>query len=200
MSIENKLTTIAENEVKVYEAGKKAEYDAFWDSYQNGGNRVQYPFAFYLWDGECFKPKYPIIFGTNVSSQDTFSYASITEVGVDIIVQEGFNIHSAFYDCSNLKTIKKIIITENSTIDNHCFDGCRSLTSIQFVGTLGQSINFQWSPLLDKASIENIFSVLSSSASGKTLTLNKSAKEAAFTGSEWEQLKATKSNWNIVLI
>ena len=41
MSIAEKLTTVAENVPKVYEAGKKAEYDAFWDKYQNNGKRTQ---------------------------------------------------------------------------------------------------------------------------------------------------------------
>ena len=34
MSIAEKLTTIAENEQKVYDAGQKSEYDRFWDSYR----------------------------------------------------------------------------------------------------------------------------------------------------------------------
>jgi hypothetical protein len=180
--------------------GGKSYYDVFWDAYQENGERVQYPNAFYLWDAVCFKPKYPIRFGTNVSSNDTFSYSSITEILVDIIIEEGFNLNPAFYYCQQLHTITKIVISENSTIDNHAFDGCRSLTSIRFEGTLGQSINFQWSPLLDKASIENVFSVMSSSTSGKTVTFNNSAKEVAFTDSEWDALISTKTNWTIELV
>ena len=37
MSIAEKLTAIAENVPKVYEAGQKSEYDRFWDAYQNNG-------------------------------------------------------------------------------------------------------------------------------------------------------------------
>lgn len=46
MSIAEKLTTIAENEQRVYDAGKKAEADLFWDEYQNNGARVDYQHAF----------------------------------------------------------------------------------------------------------------------------------------------------------
>ena len=198
MNIAEKLTAIAENVPRVYEAGKKSEYDAFWDSFQDNGQRTQYPYAFYVWGAKHFKPKYPIIFGTNVSSQDTFSYAGITEVPVDIVVQEGFNMHAAFYYCTQLKTIKKIVITENSTIDNHCFDGCWSLNNVRFEGTLGQSVNFQWSPL-SKASVENIFSVLSPTSSGKTLTLSSGSK-GEFTTSEWNTLVETRPNWNISVV
>lgn len=198
MSISEKLITIAENEVKVYEAGKKSEWDAFWDAYQNYGQRVQYPNAFYVWDDICFKPKYPIRFGTAVSSNDTFSYSSITEIPVDIIVEEGFNLNPAFYYCQQLHTVKKIVISENSTVDNHTFDGCRNLTSIRFEGTIGQSINFQWSPLV-KASVESIFSALSTTSSGKTLTLSSGSK-GEFTTSEWNALVETRPNWNISVV
>lgn len=62
MKIEEKVRTIIENTPKVYEAGKKAEYDAFWDSYQNNGNRKNYRGAFGVgFTPETFKPKYPII-------------------------------------------------------------------------------------------------------------------------------------------
>ena len=61
MSIAEKLTTIAENEQKVYEAGQKSEYDRFWDDFQENGNRTNYLSAFgAMWTKETFKPKYPI--------------------------------------------------------------------------------------------------------------------------------------------
>lgn len=62
MSIENKLTTIAENTPRVYAAGQKAEYDRFWDAYQDSGKRTDYTYAFASigWTDENFKPKYDI--------------------------------------------------------------------------------------------------------------------------------------------
>lgn len=61
MSIAEKLQTIAENEQKVYEAGKKSEYDEFWDEFQQNGNRVNYNSAFGgCWNNKIFKPKYSI--------------------------------------------------------------------------------------------------------------------------------------------
>ena len=64
MSIAEKLTTVAENQQKVYDAGKKSEYDAFWDAYQSNGNRRNYANAFagQAWGCDVFKPKYPIRF------------------------------------------------------------------------------------------------------------------------------------------
>lgn len=46
----------------VYEAGKKAEYDEFWDAYQDYGNRTDYVggFSGVGWTDGFFKPKYNI--------------------------------------------------------------------------------------------------------------------------------------------
>lgn len=75
MSIAEKLQTIAENEQRVYEAGKKSEYDRFWDDYQQNGNRTIYANAFgSCWTENNFRPKYPMrptnaymMFHTNVA-------------------------------------------------------------------------------------------------------------------------------------
>ena len=73
MNTSEKLKTIAENVDKVYkagrsvggydngyEAGQKAEYDAFWDTFQSNGNRTNYSYGFGGdgWTKELFKPKY----------------------------------------------------------------------------------------------------------------------------------------------
>lgn len=50
MSIAEKLQTIAENEQKVFEAGKQAEKKAFWDNFFNNGKRKSFRGAF----GSCF--------------------------------------------------------------------------------------------------------------------------------------------------
>lgn len=59
----DKLTTIAENEQRVFEAGKKSEYDKFWDAYQDYGNRRNYAFAFmgHGFNTHNFFPKYDIV-------------------------------------------------------------------------------------------------------------------------------------------
>lgn len=47
---------------EVYEAGRKAEYDEFWDSYQNGGNRLTLDFFFAGngWYQNTIIPKYDL--------------------------------------------------------------------------------------------------------------------------------------------
>ncbi len=60
MSIADKLQTIAANEQRVFDAGKKAEYDAFWDSFQQNGDRKNYQYAFCGsgWVTKTLKPKH----------------------------------------------------------------------------------------------------------------------------------------------
>lgn len=89
MSIAEKLTTIAENQQRVFDAGRNsggggnwddgynsgysdgrsmgydegqtAEYDRFWDNYQQNGNRTDYTYGFAgAWDRTTFLPKYDI--------------------------------------------------------------------------------------------------------------------------------------------
>lgn len=45
-----------------YEIGKQAEYDRFWDSFQQNGTRKKYFYAFAGtgWNPDTFNPKYPI--------------------------------------------------------------------------------------------------------------------------------------------
>lgn len=46
---------------EVYEAGKKSEYDAFWDAFQKNGNRTSYSGSpFKEWPDAIFKPKYDL--------------------------------------------------------------------------------------------------------------------------------------------
>ena len=78
MTVAEKLQTIAENEQKVYEAGYdngvKTEYDAFWDGYQQNGDRTDCRgmFAGVGWNADTIKPKYDI----NVFSGTYMFYGS----------------------------------------------------------------------------------------------------------------------------
>ena len=62
MSIAEKLTTIAENEQRVFDAGmSKAESD-FWDRIQgDNGTRTIYDFGFKAWRTEYIRPKYKVV-------------------------------------------------------------------------------------------------------------------------------------------
>lgn len=62
MTITEKLNKIAENQPKVFEAGKHSEWSAFWDACQENGHRTSYTNGFCgrSWNDTTFKPKYNI--------------------------------------------------------------------------------------------------------------------------------------------
>ena len=63
MSIAEKTLQLKQDFDDVYEAGKKEQYDDFWDSYQENGTRTNYNYAFYGrgWTNKTFNPQYDIM-------------------------------------------------------------------------------------------------------------------------------------------
>lgn len=82
-------TTIAENEQKVYDAGKKAQYDEFWDSFQDYGKRTNYSqtFANRGWTVENFEPKYDM--------RPTTAYQMFYQLGFNNDEYKSLNLKSA---------------------------------------------------------------------------------------------------------
>ena len=64
-----------------FEAGKQAEHDAFWDSYQNNGDPADYTLAFYggRWSPTVFKPKHPFNCKAAVNMFQKFYWRSSTQ-------------------------------------------------------------------------------------------------------------------------
>ncbi|MFR8974476.1 MAG: hypothetical protein ACLVG9_00545 [Eubacteriales bacterium] len=200
MSIADKLTQIAENEQAVFDAGKKSEYDTFWDSYQENGNKVAYRLAFFGsgWNDTTFHPKYPIKMYKGQQQMQAFYYFRGTHIDVDIDFRAVGNAQ-VFQSASLLKTVSKLIVTDEVTYTNW-FAGCTALEDITIEGTIGNDISFSDCALLTKASITSIINALSGTVTGKTLSIKATAKQAAFTDSEWAVLIGTKPNWTISLV
>lgn len=100
MSIADKLTTIAENVPKVYDAGKKAEYDAFWDAHQCDASGTplkvcRYMFAGNGWHDANFKPKYKM---EPTNAEGMFRYSSC---------QYGLYDNKDKFDFSNCTTLSQ---------------------------------------------------------------------------------------------
>lgn len=187
MSIAEKLTTIAENEQKVYDAGKKAEYDTFWDSYQLRGTLTNYITGFggYGWNNTTFKPKYDI---TPVTGYMMFRTSSIngdfenllSRIGVKLdcskltnsqymfsqtkITRLGIldfrkvtNGYSTFTSSNQLHTIDKLIFSETTHTSSDYFQGCTVLANLTMEGVIAKSFYLQYCPL----TVESMKSVIS---------------------------------------
>ena len=131
--------------------------------------------------------------------QYMFQWAETNHIGVIDMSYMGDRTQGMLGYTYYLHTIDKIIVTERVIFSSDAFSNSTALANITFEGVIGNSINFQWSPL-SKASITNIVEHLSSTATGQTCTFKKSAKEAAFTDDEWSALIANKTNWTFSLV
>lgn len=218
--------------IPTFEDGKQAEYDRFWDAYQENGKRTDYRFAFsgLGWTAETLKPKYDIIpksvqlmframqIPVNISdffeSQgvvlDFSKTTSFAEMVLDsniigfgtVDTRAASNINYAFSTAKNLQTIRLLILKDDgSQLVTAAFNNCPALVDITFEGVIGKSgLNLQWSTKLSKASIESIVGCLSTTTSGLSITLSKTAVNAAFTTEEWTALEQTRPNWTISLV
>lgn len=226
MSIAEQILRAKEDYDAVYEAGKQAESGAFWDKFQDYGNRTNWRngCSGEGWDDENFTPKYPFV---TVDAYMMFTRSKITHLPIEVDFSTAETIQYCFWNCKNLlelpiikatngqlygtfngcnalHTIEKIILPpaerQGSNWFNSAFDNCNSLVSIDFEGVIGQNINFNKSPMLSMASITSVINALSDTTSGRSVTFSKTAKEAAFTADEWAALIATKPNWTINLV
>lgn len=211
MSIAEKLTTVAENVPKVYEAGQKAEYDRFWDIFQENGKRTNYTSAFCYggWTDDTYNPKYTI---RPTSCNQMFigaAYLTDTKVDIDLTHSGGTQKFTIFSSAKQLKTVRKLIVDESNNAHlEKAFMNCTSLENITFEGVVAGNIDLQWSTKLSKTSITNIINVLSTNTTGLTVTLSKTAVNNAFgidvddettwgEGTEYYALRHSKDNWTI---
>ena len=127
-------TAIKENVQKVYEAGKKAEHDAFWDVYQDHGNRTLYRHAFSdkSFNFYNFYPKYDIaptasaenMFYNWPNDDDNvrFSLAErLEECGVTLDISKvtsGNNIFAWTRSIDDFPTLDFTGMTSGSTLTN----------------------------------------------------------------------------------
>lgn len=149
MSIAEKLITIAENEPKVYEAGQKAEYDTFWDSYQENGNRTDYELAFAGegWTDETFKPKYDLT-ATNDYATQMFWGCNITDLAGILkkqnvkLITEGCKSPVQMFQNSKIETIPPLDFSSANGSTTYCF----ASTSIKTIERLKVSENTNFHP------------------------------------------------------
>lgn len=149
MSIAEKYITIAENEPKVYEAGQKAEYDTFWDSYQENGNRTDYELAFAGegWTDETFKPKYDLT-ATNDYATQMFWGCNITDLAGILkkqnvkLITEGCKSPVQMFQNSKIETIPPLDFSSANGSTTYCF----ASTSIKTIERLKVSENTNFHP------------------------------------------------------
>lgn len=149
MSIADKLITIAENEPKVFEAGKTAEYNEFWNETHNNTKNGSHAYAGYHWTDNNFKPTRDIVIGygerifyatgivdlrgclkrqgvvLDTSKSGTMNYAlnSTSLKYLPVIDCSGVNraagINYCISGCTDLEEVEKIILPDYTKISNY---------------------------------------------------------------------------------
>ena len=203
-----------------FEEGKKAEYDWFWDIYQNNGSRLDYQYAFAGngWNAENFKPKYTI-YPTNCGNG--FRSSAIRKIDIDFsrctslancwasctdLEDAGTinlksirnNSHSYLLTgCTSLHTVK-IIFGTNITVSTNLFNNCTALQNLIVEGVIATTgFNVQWSTKLSHESLMSIINALadkSTDTSGTVWEIILGDENKAKLTSEELQIAQNK-NW-----
>ena len=209
----------------VYAAGQQSEYDAFWDAYQDNGNRTDYEAAFSGtgWTSKNFKPKYDMAIGrgytmftrntviTNTedmpnnvkldmsnmtSASYIFAESSIEHIGT---ISSTNSYYSAFVNCYRLVTIEKLIIPDtissSSSYWKEAFDNAKKLESLTIEGTIERNGFNVRWSPLSHDSLISIVNALSADTTGLTVTLSKSSVNKAFETSVGAADGSTSDEW-----
>lgn len=150
MSIADKLITVAENVPKVYDAGKKAEYDAFWNAYQQNGNRTDYQRCFCgsAWTAETLKPKYDInpTFGGGTAIFQGCGFVGnmkkhLETLGIKLDFSRLVTLSQAFYQAYYITELPDIDISNCINGCAYLFYQCAALTSVKIIISENVAIN-----------------------------------------------------------
>lgn len=194
MSVAEKLQQIADNQPRVYEAGKRDEREDMWDVFQDKGNEANYRYAFCYsrFNDDTFNPKYDIkCMEADSSAQHVFYQSNITDTKVGIYAPST-NATQCFQN-SLLKTIRFFHVYETTTF-SATFSGCSELENITIGGTIGQNINFFACTKLTHDSLMSIIEHLGTVTSTRTCTLG-STNLAKLTDAE--KAIATQKGWTL---
>ena len=173
----------SKGQVDGIEQGKQAEYDRFWDTFQQNGKRTMYHYAFTRWADECYNPKHPVC---PVHAGEMFAASEITDIyknGTVIVdFSKTYAMSATFQNANKLKAlgiidmrkvtsntyytfasnslekIEKIILTDNGQpkLYVQTFQSAYKLADITFEGTIFDTVSFTNSPLLTAHSIQSI--------------------------------------------
>lgn len=131
------VTAEGENTEAAFEAGKQAEYKAFWDSFLADTTSFAWRFAGKGWNDYTFNPDRDIVFSVEMSNY-CFAYNLITDLesilqrnNVVLDTSRTKRLDNLFYYCKRLVCVPEIVINEDITMANHMFSECTALHTIR---------------------------------------------------------------------
>lgn len=167
MSIQEKLTKIAEDMPKVYEAGveqgRHDEWSEFWDGIQDYGNRVNYAYAFVRYKDDMFYPKYDIKVTNAVRLFTRTEIGNIKQrlidCGVRLDLSAAADLTEVFYYATT--THLPIIDTTSSSDITYCINACENLVEVEKLilkadGSQTMTAMLAYCPKLERITIEGV--------------------------------------------
>ena len=209
--------------------GMQAEYNRFWDAYQQNGARVSYENAFggAGWTDALFNPKYDmqptnaymmfrssgikdlsnlsveLDFSKTTNMQYMFQWARVEKIGT-FDARGVNNLNNTFTYVVYLHTIEKLILRDDGTnAFTETFTEANALQNITIEGVIGNTLDMRACKKLSQDSIYSIIRALSDTASGKSVTFAQAAVVSAFGSTDsghWLALCDEKRNWTISLV
>lgn len=203
-----------------YEDGKQAEYDIFWDNYQNNGQKTVYRYAFaYNWTNDIFNPKYDIkptsanymfyesqistladcekIDLSNCTEMEYFARFSIIKDFPPLDLSKATKkLSYSFSTCYNLESLTLNNVQSSCTFVN-TFALSKKLKELRITGTIGQSIGLPDSLLLSNESVQSVIDSLADLTGATTQTLTLHADVGAKLTDE-QKATITAKNWTLV--
>lgn len=122
-----------------YEDGQKAEYDRFWDAYQQDGKRTyyQYGFAGSCWKMDLFKPKYNL---DNITNAMNMFYGNqiggsltelLNELGFTLKIASNASAVGNMFTNSHFTEISLDLSAMTIQTPSGLFSGCTKLTTLE---------------------------------------------------------------------
>lgn len=212
MSIAEKLTTVAENQQRVYDAGVAA------GKAEGGGE-------------ETLFTKYGIMYKRNMVVEGTPQYGLLLNAYMEATEMETFSApgvdsgssgqSNVLRFCTKLKTayLPKIRRLGNTffgsctaleevtigcdevpvvQINANTFQYCSALVRLNVIGAIETSFSLGWSPLLDDTSIQSIIDGLAdlTGATQQALTVHKTVRDKM---TETQKRTIASKNWAVVV-
>lgn len=199
-----------------YAEGVQAEYDRFWDAFQQNGERTDYEQAFRLgWTDNNFNPKY-VLRPTKCSFMFGLD-CGITEIKEGVLdLSQLTKLNNMFYNNSSTVTVPPFdmaTITDvasgfygckiNPIVLNNVREDCKfgiwhaigHLKDLSITGTVGTTWSLYGCYQLTKQSIINVINALSATVTDQTLTLNANAVKVAFEKNSGAKDGNTSEEW-----
>ena len=194
-------TLMAEKQQQVFESGvaigqeqgKQAQYDEWWDEFQDYGNRTWYwgAFAGPGWTDKTLKPKHPI----RIDGTIGYTFRSCEATVLPRVEMISTDCSNLYYGATKARKIHLVLLNGGKNF-TAAFSSCSNLENVTIEGLIGANISFSSSSKLTDASVQNIIDHLADVTGQTSLKITfHNTVGSKLTEAQKEQI--TAKNWTL---